>query len=180
MRKEKRESLPLVNERIRASNLQVITHTGENIGVISRQEALRIAEDANLDLVVIADKGPNEVPIVKIMDFGKALYEKKKKLAEAKKHQKVIQVKEIKMRPKIGEHDYQTKINRAIEFLNDGKRVKISLFFRGRENITKEERGREFFERVDKTFEEHDLLKNLVKERETKMGQSWARIYYLK
>ncbi len=178
--KEHRSSLPLINEKIRANQLQVITHTGENVGVISRQDALRLAEEANLDLVMVNDKGPNEVPIVKIMDFGKALYEKKKKSAEAKKHQKVIQVKEIKMRPKIGAHDYQTKINRAIEFLKAGKHVKVSLFFRGRENISKEQRGTELFEKIDKSFEEHDLLKNMIRERESKLGQTWSRIYYLK
>ena len=72
-----------------------------------------MAEEAGLDLVIIAETGKDGVPVVKIMDFGKALYEKKKKQTEAKKHQKVIQVKEVKMSPKIGEHDYQTKIKQA-------------------------------------------------------------------
>ena len=92
MKHTKKEALPLVNERIMASQVQLITHTGENIGVIARTEALRMASDADLDLVMIAEQGNNGVPVVKIMDFGKTLYERKKKQAESKKHQKVIQV----------------------------------------------------------------------------------------
>jgi translation initiation factor IF-3 len=177
--KDKKSSLPLINEDIRAPRLQVITKDGENVGEISLSEALAIAESDNLDLVLLTEKGPEGVPIAKIMNFGKVLYERKKKQSEAKKHQKTIQIKEIKIRPKIGEHDYQTKINQAIQFLSSGKRVKVSLFFRGRENVSRQERGREIFDKVDKTFEESGL-KNLVKERESNMGQSWFRIYYVK
>jgi len=125
---------PNINEHIRTPQLQVITHEGENVGVIARNQALRMADDAGLDLVVINDAGPEGVPIAKIMDHGKVLYEKKKKQSEGKK-QHTIQVKEIKLRPKIGEHDFQTKIKQAVSFLKSGKRVKVSLFFRGRENI---------------------------------------------
>ncbi len=177
--KDNKRSLPIINDQIRASQLQLITKDGENIGQISRSEALRIAEADNLDLVLLTEKGPEGFPIAKIMDFGKVLYERKKKQAEAKKHQKTIQIKEIKMRPKIGEHDYQTKIKRAIQFLTTGKRVKVSLFFRGRENVNREKRGREIFDKVDQSFEENGLT-NLVKERETNMGQCWSRIYYVK
>src|SRR5882724_1528488 len=108
MLKDRRESGPLINQQIRAENVQLITQDGENVGLVSRNQALRQAEEAGLDLVLIAAK--DDVPVVKIMDFGKVLYEKKKKTIEAKKHQKVIQIKEIKMSPKIGDHDYQTKI----------------------------------------------------------------------
>ncbi|MEX0849738.1 MAG: translation initiation factor IF-3 [Candidatus Dependentiae bacterium] len=177
--KDKKSSLPQINENIRAPRLQVITKDGENVGEISLSNALAIAEADNLDLVLLTEKGPEGVPIAKIMNFGKVLYERKKKQSEAKKHQKTIQIKEIKIRPKIGEHDYQTKINQAIQFLSSGKRVKISLFFRGRENVSRQERGREIFDKVDKTFEESGL-KNLVKERESNMGQSWFCIYYVK
>ena len=86
------------------------------------------------------------------MDFGKALYAKKKQQAEAKKSQKVIQVKEIKLRPKIGEHDYQTKINQAIDFLKDGKHLKVTLMFKGREAAMREERGEELFRKIDESF----------------------------
>ena len=139
-----------------------------------------MAEDAGLDLVMLSESGKDGVPVVKIMDFGKALYEKKKKQTEAKKHQKVIQVKEIKIRPKIGEHDYQTKIKQAIQFLKEGKRLKITLFFKGRENVAKDERGYELFDKINKSFDEHGLAKNLVQEKDTKLGQYWSRIYYLK
>ncbi len=177
--KDKR-NLPAINERIRAEQVQLITETGENIGTISTKEALVMAERVDLDLVVIAESGKGGIPVTKIMDFGKVLYEKKKKLAEAKKHQKVIQVKEIKIRPKIGEHDYETKMKRALQFLKSGKRVKITLLFRGRENITKEERGRELFEQVDKTFRAFELGNDLVKEADKRIGQFWSRVYYLK
>ena len=114
MLKERRESAPLINQQIRAESVQLITQDGENIGTISRNQALRQAEEAGLDLVLIAQTGKEGIPVVKIMDFGKVLYEKKKKTIEAKKHQKVIQVKEIKMSPKIGEHDFQTKMRQLI------------------------------------------------------------------
>ncbi len=180
MKHTKREALPLVNERIMASQVQLITQDGENIGVIARSEALRMATDADLDLVMITEQGNKGVPVVKIMDFGKTLYERKKKQSESKKHQKVIQVKEIKIRPKIGEHDFKTKMNRAIDFLRDGKRLKISLWFRGRENVLKEKHGTLLFERVEKILDESGLAKNLVKEKEVKMGQAWSRFYFVK
>jgi len=180
MLKERRESAPLINQQIRAENVQLITQDGENIGIISRNQALRQAEEAGLDLVLIAQTGKEGVPVVKIMDFGKVLYEKKKKTIEAKKHQKVIQVKEIKMSPKIGEHDYQTKIKQAIQFLTSGKRVKITLSFRGREIATKEARGSELFTKIQQSFEDNDLASNLVQEQDAKIGKMWSRIYYLK
>ena len=178
--KERRESAPLINQQIRAENVQLITQDGENIGTISRNQALRQAEEAGLDLVLIAQTGKDGIPVVKIMDFGKVLYEKKKKTIEAKKHQKVIQVKEVKMNPKIGEQDHQTKIKQAIQFLASGKRVKITLSFRGREMATKEARGSELFAKIQKSFEEQDWANNLVQEQDSKMGKMWSRIYYLK
>lgn len=180
MKDNNKRDLPLTNEQIRAPKVQLITREGENIGIISRGEALRKAEDDRLDLVMLSETGGDGVPVVKIMDFGKVLYERKKKSAQAKKKQKVVQVKEIKLSPKIGEHDYQTKMKHAMEFLNDGKRVKITLFFKGRENIAKQERGTELFEKINQTLEEHGLLKDLVQERDSKMGRFWSRIYYSK
>lgn len=174
------KELPLINAQIRAPQVQVITKDGENLGVISRGEALRRAEEAGLDLVLLADKGSEGIPVVRIMDFGKVLYERKKKSALAKKKQKTVQIKEIKFSPKIGEHDFLTKLKHALEFLNDGKRVKITLFFKGRENIAKQERGTELFDKIDKMFEDHGILKDLVQEKDMKMGRFWSRIYYLK
>lgn len=178
--KDRKELLPPINENIRIDRLQVITHDGRNLGMISRYDALRYAREAGLDLVLISDAGKDGMPVAKIMDFGKVLYEKKKKQTEAKKHQKVIQIKEVKMRPSIGEHDYQTKFKQAVDFLKDGKHVKFTLFFKGRENESKEERGNEFFNRILQSFEEAGLLKNLVQEKDAKLGQFWSRIFHLK
>jgi len=175
-----KESLPPVNEGIRVRTVQLINQNGENIGAISRDEALKLASEAQLDLVMITPKGSEGIPVVKIMDFGKVLYEKKKKLAEAKKRQKVIQIKELKFRPKIGEHDLLTKIKRGVEFLKAGKHLKVTLMFRGREIATKYERGNELFERIENNFKEQGLLDDLIIEKESKMGQFWSRIYYLK
>jgi len=160
--------------------MQLIDEKGVNRGIVSRDEALRLSVEAELDLVLLSESGGDGVPVVKIMDFGKALYEKKKKLAEAKKHQKIVQVKEVKFRPKIGAHDFETKMNRGIGFLKEGKHLKITLMFRGREMATKQERGRELFDRIHKVFEEQDILKDLVQEKDSKAGQFWSRIYYLK
>jgi translation initiation factor IF-3 len=172
--------MPLMNEKILAPKLQLITDDGQNVGVITRMQALEIAREAGLDLVIIAESGGDNVPVAQIMDLGKVLYKKKKKQAEAKKHQKVIQIKEIKIRPKISEHDFQTKMKQGMAFLNAGKHLKVTLFFRGRENITKDKRGPELFDQINKTFEEHGLLQNLAQEGESRMGSQWSRIYYLK
>lgn len=170
----------LINEKIRFPRVQLITQDGQNIGIVSRDEMLSLATQAGLDAVVIAEQGAQGVPVVKIMDFGKAQYAKKKKMAEAKKRQKVIQVKEIKMKPKIAEHDYQTKMNQAIEFLQEGKRVKITLEFKGRELATRDDRGKEFFEKINNTLTQAGLLDQVAQEQEAAMGKVWSRIYYLK
>jgi translation initiation factor IF-3 len=175
----KKNAVP-VNEGIHAQQVQVIDENGVNLGVLVKHEALRLAREAGLDLVLIAEQGGQEVPVVKIMDFGKALYEKKKKLAESKKRQTVIEVKEIKLRPKIGDHDFITKMNQGIGFLKSGKHLKITLVFRGREVANKRERGQELFDKVHQIFETHGLLKDLVQEEDAKSGQFWSRVYYLK
>ncbi len=178
--KKEQQNIPLINDKIRAPQLQLIGAQGENVGVVSRYDALKRAEAAGLDLVLISDEGREGVPVVKIMDFGKVIYEKKKKQTESKKHQKVIQVKEVKMSPKIGEHDYQTKIKQALQFLEEGKRVKVTLFFKGRENVTREERGAELFDRVVRSFEAAGLSDDLAQEKDSKLGQLWSRIFFLK
>jgi translation initiation factor IF-3 len=167
----------IVNEQIRAREIRLITEEGENIGVVSRQEALSRAENVGLDLVKIGEK--DSVVIAKIMDFGKYLYLKKKQQGEAKKKQKIIQIKEVKMRPNIGEQDYQTKFKRAIKFLLEGKRVKFTLQFKGREMIMKHELGKKFFERIANDLEEKKLG-SLVSEREQRSGPFWSKIYYIK
>lgn len=179
--KAKNESTaaPAINEKIRFEKLQVISNDGKNLGVLLRDEALRLARQTDLDLVLISEQGSEGYPLVKIMDFGKALYAKKKQQADAKKNQKVIQVKEIKLRPKIGEHDYQTKINQAIQFLKDGKHLKVTLMFRGREAAARDERGEELFNKITESFEQAGFTK-LAQEKDLKTSQSWSRVYYLR
>ena len=109
----------------------MILNDGETAGIVSLREALRMADEAGLDLVEIS---PNaEPPVCKILDLGKFKYEMQKKKAEAKKKQKVIEIKEIKVSVSIGEHDYDVKIKAANKFLEDGNKVKITLKFKGRE-----------------------------------------------
>lgn len=121
----------MINDQIRARQVRLIAEDGEQVGVVTIQDALARAEEAGLDLVEIS---PNaEPPVCKILDYGKYKYEQQKKAAEARKKQKVIEVKELKFRPNIDDHDYQVKIKAARRFLEDGDKVKITLRFRGRE-----------------------------------------------
>lgn len=173
-------SLPLMNERIPFARMQLISFDGKNIGEVSRFDALAHAREHGLDLVIIADQGAMGIPVAKAMDFGKALYAKKKQQNEAKKNQKVIQVKEIQIRPKIGEHDLQTKLNAAVRFLEEGKRVKFVLIFHGREKMMQEERGNDLFGKIQAAFEAADLIKRLVQEKDLRVPQAWSRVYYLK
>ena len=115
------------------------------VGVVSTREAIEMAEEASLDLIEIS---PNAVPpVAKISDYGKYKYEAQKKAHEARKHQKVIEVKEIKFRPKVDEHDYQFKKKHIERFLEDGDKVKATIFFRGRE-MAHPEIGRRILERL--------------------------------
>jgi translation initiation factor IF-3 len=175
-----REATQPVNEKIRHERMQLISAEGQNLGIFSRDEALREAARANLDLVLLAEQGGEGVPVARIMDFGKTLYAKKKQQADAKKKQQVIQIKELKLRPKISEHDYQTKMNQGIDFLTSGKRLKITLMFKGREAVTREERGAEMFDKIQKTFEDAGIMKHLVQEKDAKSPQAWSRVYYSK
>lgn len=166
-----------VNQRIFSKRVQVIDDAGENRGEMSRNEALTLAQEAHLDLVQVGLRG--EVAIVKIMDFGKFIYEKKKQAGEAKKKQKVIQIKEIKMRPLIGIGDYNTKMNQAIKFLREGMHVKFTLRFRGRQPVSIQEVGSEFFERIKRDIVAQELGQ-LMEEKDTKAGPFWSKIFYIK
>ena len=122
---------PRVNELITVREVRVIDAEGENRGVLSISDAMKLAEDSGLDLVEIS---PNvDPPVVKVMDYGKYKYEAQKKKNEAKKKQKVIEIKEIKMRPNIDQHDYDVKMRAVNKFLGEGDKVKVTLRFRGRE-----------------------------------------------
>ena len=120
-----------VNRAIRAREVRLIDADGTQLGIVELMEARRVAEEQGLDLVEVA--GSSHPPVCRVMDFGKFLYQQKKKQAEAKKKQKVFQVKEVKFRPKIGQHDYETKLKRALSFLEEGDKVKATVQFRGRE-----------------------------------------------
>lgn len=134
-----------MNSAIRAPQLRVIDSDGKQLGILPRQEALRLAVDRSLDLVEVA---PNaEPPVAKLMDFGKYRYERAKREREARKARKEIEVKEIRLRPKTGEHDLQFKIRRAREFLETGAKVKVRIRFRGRE-ITHPEVARKQLARI--------------------------------
>ena len=125
-----KQELP-INRQIKAKEVQLIGETGEKLGVMSLNEALEKAEDKNLDLVLVA---PNANPVVcKIMNYGKYKFEQAKKEKEAKKKQRVLEVKEIRVTPNIEEHDFGFKLKNAKKFLADGNKVRITVRFRGRE-----------------------------------------------
>jgi translation initiation factor IF-3 len=141
------------NERIRVREIRVIDDNGEQLGIMPPPQAIAIARGKGLDLVEIS---PTAVPpVCRIMDFGKYQYEQQKRTRAAKKHQKVIEVKEIKFRPKVDEHDYQFKKKHIERFLEDGDKVKATVFFRGRE-MAHPEIGRRILERL--TGELGDLV----------------------
>lgn len=120
-----------INEEIRDKEVRVITAEGEQLGIMSAKDAIKKAEQKNLDLVKIA---PNAVPpVCKIMDYGKYRFDQAKKEKEAKKNQKVIETKEIRLSVNIDTHDFDTKVNHAMKFLKSGNKVKVSIRFRGRE-----------------------------------------------
>lgn len=121
----------LINEEIRVKELRVISQDGEQLGIMPTKQALEMAEMRQLDLVLIAPKA--EPPVARIMDYGKFVYEQQKKEKEAKKKQKVITVKEVRITPNIEEHDLNVKAKNAEKFLKDGDKVKVTVKFRGRE-----------------------------------------------
>lgn len=127
----RQRDLPPINERIRFPNIRVIDTDGGQLGIITPQEALRIAEEKELDLVLVSDKA--DPPVCRIMDYGKYKFEQEKKAREARKKQHTADVKEVKMRYKIEEHDYQVRVNQAERFLKSGDKVKATITFRGRE-----------------------------------------------
>lgn len=122
---------PRVNEQIRVPEVRLIGDDGEQYGVVRIDEARRIAEEKNLDLVEVSPTA--KPPVVKVIDYGKFKYQAQKKVNEAKKKQVVVQVKEIQFRPNIEKHDVEVKVKKVEEFLEEGDRVKMTMQFRGRE-----------------------------------------------
>jgi translation initiation factor IF-3 len=136
---------PRINEEIRAREVQLIDQAGTNYGAVDIRSALEKAQEAGLDLVEIA---PNSTPpVCKILDYGKYKYQAQKKAAEARKKQKVVEVKEIKLRPMIDDHDYDVKMRAMRRFFEEGDKVKVTLRFRGRE-MAHQELGTKLLERV--------------------------------
>ncbi|MFP4286988.1 MAG: translation initiation factor IF-3 [Candidatus Izemoplasmataceae bacterium] len=128
---DKKRNDGLVNDDIRAREMMVISDTGEQLGVLPRNQALDLAEERRLDLVLVA---PNaKPPVAKLMDYNKFKYDQQKKAREAKKKQHVVSVKELRLSPKIDTHDFETKLRNGRKFLEKGDKLKISIRFRGRE-----------------------------------------------
>lgn len=135
----------MINEEIRVKEVRLIGPDGEQLGIKPTREALQMAADANLDLVNVAPTA--KPPVCRIMDYGKFRYEQQKREKEARKNQKVVDVKEIRLSATIDEHDFQTKLRNAIKFLKDGDKVKASVRFRGRE-IAHADIGKKVLERM--------------------------------
>lgn len=133
-----------VNHGIRAREVRVIDPKGDQLGVMPIDKALQVAQDMRLDLVKVSNSTP---PVCKIMDYGKYRYEQNKREKEAKKKQKVINIKEIRMNPNIEDHDFQVRVKNATRFLKNGDKVKVSIKFRGRE-ITHSKIGEELLRRM--------------------------------
>jgi translation initiation factor IF-3 len=128
---EREPTGPKINEAIRAREVRLIDENGQNVGVVAKFDALARAEAAGLDLVEVSPDA--EPPVCKILDYGKFKYQEQKKAAEARKHQKIVEIKEIKMRPGIDDHDYDVKMRAIKRFFEEGDKVKVTLRFRGRE-----------------------------------------------
>ena len=151
---------PRINEDIDAAEVRVVDADGEMVGVLSTKEAIEMAFEVGLDLVEVS---PNAAPpVCKILDYGKFKYEAQKKANEARKKQKVIEVKEIKMRPGIDEHDYQTKMKAVRKFLDNGDKVKMTIRFRGRE-MAHQDLGMKVLDRVRQEVDEQAKVEQFPK-----------------
>nr|WP_222927759.1 translation initiation factor IF-3 [Biomaibacter acetigenes] len=140
-----------VNHEIKAREVRVIDPNGQQLGIMSLKEALRHAQEAQLDLVkIVPDAKP---PVCKIMDYGKFKYEQSKREKEARKNQRIINIKEIRMNPNIEEHDFQVRVKNAQRFLKDGDKVKVTIKFRGRE-ITHTKLGEEVLKKMADSVQE--------------------------
>jgi translation initiation factor IF-3 len=158
MRGPRREERTRINERIRVREIRVIDETGQQLGIMPPAQALTIARQKGLDLVEVS---PTAVPpVCRIMDFGRFQYLEQKRARQAKKHQKTIEIKEIKFRPKVDEHDYQFKKKHIERFLADGDKVKATVFFRGRE-IAHPEIGRRILERLVKELTDQAIAETM-------------------
>lgn len=149
-----------INERIRVPQVRLIDTTGEQIGVVPTREALRMAIEKGFDLVEISPTA--KPPVCKIMDYGKYKYELNKKAKSAKKKQHIIQMKEMRLRPKIEEHDYQFKLKHIQEFLKEGNKVKVFVEFRGRE-MAHQELGHKIIQRLEGDLKDVGIIEQKAK-----------------
>jgi len=140
----------LINEQIRERSVRVVSESGEQLGIMSAREAMGIADEKGLDLVMISPTA--QPPVCKIMDYGKFRFEQAKRQKEAKKNQKIVTLKEVRLSPTIDTHDLETKVKSAVSFLKEGDKVKVSLRFRGRQ-MAHTDKGlvvmNEFFSKVE-------------------------------
>ena len=151
---------PRVNERIRVARVRLIGADGSQLGIFNTNDAMEISDEQGLDLVEVA---PNsDPPVARIMDYGKFKYDQDIKAKRARKHQTTVQVKEIKFRPKIDDHDYETKKRHVVRFLESGAKVKVTIMFRGREMVHAE-RGLAILDRLAKDVEDLGVIETQPK-----------------
>ncbi|MDC0835991.1 Translation initiation factor 3 [Geitlerinema sp. FC II] len=163
--RRRQRDLPQINERIRFPKIRAIDTEGEQLGIMSPADALKIAEEKDLDLVLVSDKA--DPPVCRIMDYGKYKFEQEKRSKEAKKKQHSSELKEVKMRYKIEDHDYQVRVKQAVRFLKAGDKVKATVMFRGRE-IQHTDLAQQLLERLAKDLT--DLAE--VQQRPKREGRS--------
>lgn len=154
------EKTQRVNEEITAPEIRLVGVEGEQLGIMSCRQALQMAEEAEIDLVEIAPMATP--PVCRLMDFGKFKYQEAKRAAEARKKQKIVEVKEIKFRPGTDENDYQIKMRNVIKFLGEGDKAKITLRFRGRE-MAHQEIGMRMLERIKLDLEQQAVVEQFPK-----------------
>jgi translation initiation factor IF-3 len=178
--KNKKEFLK-INENIDAKEVRVISSLGENLGVMAIEAALSLAKGEGFDLVRVSEDAVEPI-VVKIMNFKKKLYEDKKKHSQSKKKQHEVQTKELRVTPKIGDHDLTVKTKKAIQFLTNGSRVKFVLQLKGRERSLKETMGNDVIRRITETlsYSMKEGNKNLSYEDESDGPYGMIRIFYLK
>lgn len=149
-----------MNEEIRAREVRLVSPEGEQLGIVPLKEALRIAQERGLDLVEVAPTA--KPPVAKIMDFGRFKYEQQKKEREARKKQKLVNIKEVKLRPRIEEHDFIVKAKNAERFLREGDKVKATIMFRGRE-IVHPDLGKEVLDRLAEYVQDIAIIERPAK-----------------
>ena len=151
---------PRINEKIRAARCRLISADGEQLGIFQMSDAMGIADEQGLDLVEIAPTA--DPPVCRVMDYGKFKYEQEMKAKRARKNQTTVQIKEIKFRPKIDKHDYETKKRHVVRFLAGGAKVKVTIMFRGREMVHAE-RGLAILQRLAGELEGDAIVENAPK-----------------